>query len=182
MTPAAAIFIATAYSWGCGAGQATRLESPASPFFTVAVDPTIIPLGTALEITGPFLTRVPARIWRAEDTGPDIVGNRIDVMVSTCEQAEWWGRRQVVVKLRKDLRWQDKLSRPHAMLAERLVSIRGSANLKARQLSVSSAEAQAVRRFRTSLSRDESESVASRASLILADRSSLLEWARQASQ
>ena len=181
LTEAVAVFVATAYSWGCGAGDATRLASPPIPFFTVAVDPTIIPLGSMIEIEAPFLKR-PGRFWRAEDTGKDIVGNRIDIMVSTCEQAEWWGRREVKVRVRKDHQWHRKLSKQHASLADRLVSIRGSANLKARLLSVSTAEAQAATRSDTHLLRAVSargESSQSRAHAALL---SLLEWARLASQ
>lgn len=174
---AEAVFIATAYSWGCGAGSLTRLESPPRPFFTVAVDPTIIPLGVAVEIDAPFLTK-PGRVWRAEDTGQDIVGNRIDIMVDTCEQAAWWGRREVKVRIRKDLGWQDRLSNRHAKLADRLVSIRGSANLRGRQSFVSAAEARAATRSATRLSRDVGASLGSRAFLAHADHSSLLEWAR----
>jgi 3D (Asp-Asp-Asp) domain-containing protein len=178
---AEAVFVATAYSWGCGAGSLTRLESPPKPFVTVAVDPTIIPLGSMVEIEAPFLNR-PGRVWMAEDTGPDIVGNRIDIMVSTCEQARWWGRREVKVRIRKDHPWHRKLSKQHAQLAERLVSIRGSANLRARLSSVSSAEARAATSSDTSLLRVGNGGVASRVSLDHAAASSLLEWARRASQ
>lgn len=177
MSVAAAIFVATAYSWGCGANGLTRIASSPAPFFTVAVDPTIIPLGTALEIDAPFLMRAEKRIWRAEDTGPDIVGNRIDIMVGTCEQADWWGRREVVVRVRKDLKWQEKLSVQNAMLADRLVSIRGFANLRVRLSSVSSAEAAAAKRSRILRLRDEGEGMAFRPSLAHGGRSSLLEWA-----
>jgi 3D (Asp-Asp-Asp) domain-containing protein len=166
------VFVATAYSWGCGAGELSRIERPALPMFTVAVDPTIIRLGVALEIDA-----LPGRTFRAEDTGPDIVGNRIDIMVGTCEEAREWGRKQVRIKVRKDLEWHNRLSKPHALLAERLVSIRGSANLRARQSSVSSAEAQAVRRFVSSRSRAASVSGASRPYGIHAVHSSLLAWA-----
>ncbi len=181
-TAQAAVFIATAYSWGCGANDLNRLERPPVPFFTVAVDPTIIQLGTALEIDGPFLTRDPVTLWRAEDTGPDIVGNRIDLMVKNCEQAKWWGRREVVVKVRKDLEWQNKLPTQHARLADRLVSIRGSANLRARLSSVSIAEAQAARRSATIRLNADAARTAYGAFRYLADHSSLLAWARLVSR
>ncbi len=179
MTPAvtAAVFVATAYSWGCGAQDLTRLERPPVPFLTVAIDPTIIPLGVALEIDGPWLTTVPARIWRADDTGKDIVGNRIDLMVSNCEQAKWWGRREVVVKVRKDLGWHKELSGRNAVLADRLASIRGFANLRARQSSVSSAEALAAKKSATLRLNVAEAREAYGKFVILADHSSLLAWA-----
>lgn len=182
MSVAAAIFVATAYSWGCGATGLTRIASSPAPFFTVAVDPTIIPLGTALEIEAPFLMRAEKRVWRAEDTGLDIVGNRIDIMVGTCEQANWWGRREVIVRVRKDLKWQNKLSVQNAAIADRLVSIRGFANLRVRLSSVSRAEALAAKRSRILRLKDARESEVLRPSLVRGGRSSLLEWAAWVSQ
>lgn len=58
----------------------------------VAVDPTVIPLGTRLSIPG-YGEGV------AADTGPAIRGSRIDVWVPTRQQALAWGWRTVTVVL-----------------------------------------------------------------------------------
>jgi 3D (Asp-Asp-Asp) domain-containing protein len=179
---AAAIFVATAYSYGCGATGLTRIESKPVPYFTVAVDPTIIPLGTALELDASYLMRGEKRLWRAEDTGGDIVGNRIDIMMGTCEQANWWGRREVVVRVRGDLGWQNRLSTRSAVIAERLVSIRGFANLRVRLSSVSVAEARAVKHSRILRLPYADTEGAFRPSLVHGGPSSLLEWAAWVSQ
>ncbi|MTI82088.1 MAG: DUF348 domain-containing protein [Firmicutes bacterium] len=61
----------------------------------VAVDPSIIPLGTKLFIEG---------YGKAEalDTGGSIKGNRIDLFFPTREQALKWGRKVVKVTILKD--------------------------------------------------------------------------------
>ena len=71
------------------------------PFYTVAVDRNVIRGGSLLELDAPF---VRGHLWYAEDTGDPrwggkIVGNRIDLMVATCEQARWWGVRRVPVRV-----------------------------------------------------------------------------------
>jgi len=57
---------------------------------TIAVDPKIIPYGSKVFIAGIG--------WRvAEDTGGDIQGNRIDVLMHTEEQALNFGRKNMYV-------------------------------------------------------------------------------------
>lgn len=56
----------------------------------VAVDPQVIPLGTALYIPGYGLAV-------AADVGSSIKGNRIDLCFDTYEEALFFGRRQVEV-------------------------------------------------------------------------------------
>jgi len=60
---------------------------------TVAVDPSVIPLGTRLTIPG-YGDGV------AADTGSAVVGSTIDLWFPTQQQALAWGRRVVVVSLR----------------------------------------------------------------------------------
>jgi peptidoglycan DL-endopeptidase CwlO len=79
--------VATAYS---GAGS-TATGLPTGPGI-VAVDPTVIPLGTHLTIPG-YGEGV------AADTGSAIKGARIDVWVPTEAQAEQWGIQTVTIYL-----------------------------------------------------------------------------------
>ena len=58
----------------------------------VAVDPSVIPLGTRKTIPG-YGSGV------AADTGGAIVGNRIDLWFPTVAQAQAWGRRTVTITL-----------------------------------------------------------------------------------
>lgn len=88
---------ATAYSSdpadALGGGSITAtgqnlLENP----MAVAVDPSVIPLGTRLYVEGYGEAY-------AVDTGSAIQGNIIDVHFSTAGQCEAWGRRQVKVTI-----------------------------------------------------------------------------------
>jgi len=80
--------VATAYSLHGG----TASGLPTGPG-VVAVDPTVIPLGTRMYIPGygPGI---------AADTGTAIKGLRIDLWFPTLSQAESWGRRTVTITLR----------------------------------------------------------------------------------
>jgi 3D (Asp-Asp-Asp) domain-containing protein/peptidoglycan hydrolase CwlO-like protein len=80
--------VATAYSLHGG----TASGLPTGPG-VVAVDPTVIPLGTRMSIPGygPGI---------AADTGTAIKGLRIDLWFPTLKQAQSWGRRTVTITLR----------------------------------------------------------------------------------
>ena len=56
----------------------------------IAVDPSVIPLGTNVYIEG-----VGAR--RAEDTGGNIKGNTIDIYMNSQSQCIKWGARYVTI-------------------------------------------------------------------------------------
>jgi cystine transport system substrate-binding protein len=58
----------------------------------VAVDPSVIPLGTRMTIPG-YGEGV------AADTGGSVVGNTIDLWFPTLAQADQWGRRTVTITL-----------------------------------------------------------------------------------
>jgi 3D (Asp-Asp-Asp) domain-containing protein len=58
----------------------------------VAVDPSVIPLGTRMEIPG-------YGVGIAADTGGAVQGNTIDLWFATTEQALQWGRRTVTITL-----------------------------------------------------------------------------------
>lgn len=85
-----ASFVATAYGppWGGiqGTGTtATGIKLPAAPTgrvgppYIVAVDPSVIPLGSKLKIW-PNPAGDPNIVWTASDTGGAIKGNRIDFL------------------------------------------------------------------------------------------------------
>lgn len=76
---------------GCWTAIGTRV----SPWYTVAVDPSVIPLGTKLKIEGFSGTFV------AQDTGSAIYGNRLDLAVSSKSEANNLGiqyRKVYIVK------------------------------------------------------------------------------------
>lgn len=71
-------------------GQTATGVKP-KPGRTIAVDPRVIPLGSKVEIDG--------HMYRAEDTGGAIKGNRIDILFRTHHQANHWGVRYKTVKV-----------------------------------------------------------------------------------
>lgn len=77
--------VATAYR----AGGLTDTGVPAEPG-VIAVDPSVIPLGTKLYIPG-------IGVVRAEDTGGAIRGNRIDICMSSEAAAEHWGIKTITI-------------------------------------------------------------------------------------
>jgi 3D (Asp-Asp-Asp) domain-containing protein len=58
----------------------------------VAVDPSVIPLGTRLSIPG-------YGVGIAADTGGAVQGSTIDVWFPTLAQARAWGRRTVTITI-----------------------------------------------------------------------------------
>lgn len=73
----------------CGGGGHTASGTIVTPGRSVAVDPSVIPLGTKLYIDG-FGYRV------AEDTGGAVKSNKIDINVETHEEALQLGKRKNV--------------------------------------------------------------------------------------
>ncbi|MGE5593877.1 MAG: 3D domain-containing protein [Betaproteobacteria bacterium] len=69
---------------------------PATPERTIAVDPDVIPIGTWVYIDG-------LGIFRAEDTGSAIKGNRIDIFMPTHEEALNFGVQELDVFLVKQV-------------------------------------------------------------------------------
>lgn len=60
---------------------------------TIAVDPSVIPLGSEVIISG--------HTYIAEDTGGAIKGKRIDIVFNSHEEALNWGRRNVEVFIKR---------------------------------------------------------------------------------
>jgi 3D (Asp-Asp-Asp) domain-containing protein len=64
----------------------------------IAVDPNLIPLGATVEI---MLSNGDSFLASAEDTGGNINGHRIDVLVATKEEAYRFGRQSVKLRILK---------------------------------------------------------------------------------
>jgi uncharacterized protein YabE (DUF348 family) len=88
-TPGAIAGALTVYATAYVGGGHTATGWLAQPG-VIAVDPAVIPLGTKLYIPG-------IGIVAAEDTGGAIVGNRIDICVSSEQSAEVWGGRTITI-------------------------------------------------------------------------------------
>lgn len=73
----------------------TASGAHATPYSTVAVDPSVIPLGAVLLVD--YGDGAGLRRYRAEDTGGAIKGNRIDLCVGNHDEALWLGRRTATV-------------------------------------------------------------------------------------
>lgn len=91
-------FVATGYcacSRCCGsyANGVTASGRTATANHTIAVDTSVIPMGTQVVING--------IVYTAEDTGGAIKGKRIDIFFASHSSALQWGRRKVDVYLYK---------------------------------------------------------------------------------
>ncbi|MBE0475602.1 MAG: G5 domain-containing protein [Coriobacteriia bacterium] len=82
--------VATAYAPGSGGADRTTATGARAGKGVVAVDPSVIPLGTRVYVPG-YGNAV------AADTGGSISGNRIDLCFDTRAEAMAWGRRTVTI-------------------------------------------------------------------------------------
>ena len=83
--------VVKAYAYHTGGGW-SAMSTPAR-VGEIAVDPSVIPLGSEVYIEG-----VGAR--RAEDTGGDIIGNTIDIYMGSEAECESWGVRYVTIYIK----------------------------------------------------------------------------------
>ena len=83
--------VVKAYAYHTGGGW-TAMSTPAR-VGEIAVDPSVIPLGSEVYIEG-----VGAR--RAEDTGGDIIGNTIDIYMGSEAECDSWGVRYVTIYIK----------------------------------------------------------------------------------
>ena len=83
--------VVKAYAYHTGGGW-TAMRTPAR-VGEIAVDPSVIPLGSEVYIEG-----VGAR--RAEDTGGDIIGNTIDIYMGSEAECKSWGVRYVTIYIK----------------------------------------------------------------------------------
>lgn len=82
--------VSTAYAPGSGGADHTTATGARARKGVIAVDPSVIPLGTHVYVPG-YGYAV------AADTGGAITGNRIDVCFDTRAEALAWGRRTVTI-------------------------------------------------------------------------------------
>lgn len=82
--------VATAYLPTDGDGRGITKMGTRARYGEIAVDPNVIPLGTTVFIPG-------YGVARAEDTGSDILGNRVDLCMLDYNQCMQFGRRTVLV-------------------------------------------------------------------------------------
>ncbi|MDP3023955.1 MAG: 3D domain-containing protein [candidate division Zixibacteria bacterium] len=72
----------------------TASRAVAKPYFTVAVDPTVVPINSWIWIEG-------LGWWKAQDTGDAIRGQKIDLCLSIREETKKLGRRKMRIKILK---------------------------------------------------------------------------------
>lgn len=82
--------VATAYLPTDGDGRGITKMGTRARYGEIAVDPNVIPLGTTVYIPG-------YGVARAEDTGSDILGNRVDLCMLDYNQCMQFGRKTVLV-------------------------------------------------------------------------------------
>lgn len=109
--PEWSVFTATAYTADCrGCTGITKsgldvrhTQVDANGRRIIAVDPTVIPLGTALDIrivNAEGSTEIIEAV--AEDIGGDIKGARIDVLMATEKEARAFGRQDVKIRIKTE--------------------------------------------------------------------------------
>ena len=91
-------YIATWYSLhdGIGDGTITKSGAKVRANFTVAVDPHIIPLGSIVEVKFPDGTD---RIYKACDTGGNVIGHHIDIFDWNTRECRQNGVQTVMVRV-----------------------------------------------------------------------------------
>ncbi len=72
----------------------TATGAVAQPYFTIAVDPMVVPINSWIWIDG-------LGWWKAEDTGNTIKGKKIDLCFFTREEALEFGVRKMKIKILK---------------------------------------------------------------------------------
>ncbi|WP_455363031.1 3D domain-containing protein [Vagococcus elongatus] len=82
---------ATAYT---ATGNKTATGTVPAPFRTIAVDPSVIPLGSLVRIDVPSMPQY-SGVYRAEDTGGAVRGNIIDIFMGSDQEANNFGRRTI---------------------------------------------------------------------------------------
>lgn len=87
-------FVATAYS----VSGETKSQAVTQEGRTIAADPRVLPIGTVVEVrnAGPYSGQ-----YVVQDTGPRIVGRKIDIYIAHVREAIRFGMRRVRVRIVK---------------------------------------------------------------------------------
>jgi 3D (Asp-Asp-Asp) domain-containing protein len=88
-------FVITMYAVGCDVKPNSPTRSGVMPAieFTVAADPSVLPIGSIIEIEGFSGPRM------VQDIGGLVKGNHVDVFVHSCKVARDWGKRKRAVRV-----------------------------------------------------------------------------------
>ena len=90
------VFTITMYAVGCDVKSGSKTKAGTTPVvdFTAASDPSVLPIGSIVEIDGFDGERM------VHDTGGKVKGRQLDLFVHNCKYANNWGRkkRSVVIK------------------------------------------------------------------------------------
>ena len=63
----------------------------------IAADPRVLPLGTVVHLHVPELSL--SGTYTVRDTGSAIKGRIVDIFMSSCRRAKWFGRRNAIVRV-----------------------------------------------------------------------------------
>lgn len=87
-------FVITMYGVGCDVKLNHPTKAGTQPVvgFTVAADPSVLPLGSIVHVEGLGVRMV-------HDVGSKVKGRHIDVFVDDCAAARDWGRRRRAVRI-----------------------------------------------------------------------------------
>ena len=85
-------FTATAYS----VSGETKAQTITEEGRTLAADPSVLPIGTVVEIrnAGPYSGQ-----YVVSDTGPKIVGHKLDIYIASTHEAMEFGKRRVKIRI-----------------------------------------------------------------------------------
>lgn len=91
---AEAVFVVTAYAVGCDVKGSHPTKAGTLPVvgFTVAADPSVLPIGSLVHIED-----VGERM--VHDVGGLVKGRHLDVFMDTCREANAWGHRKKLVRV-----------------------------------------------------------------------------------
>jgi 3D (Asp-Asp-Asp) domain-containing protein len=94
MSTLTALFVLTAYGYGCDCKHGNPTKSGIMPVaeLTVSADLSVLPIGSIVEIEGLGSRMV-------HDTGGGVKGKHVDIFMTSCEEARKFGRQKRLVTI-----------------------------------------------------------------------------------